>query len=335
MGRMLEALKQGHSQRSIPAAPAIIPDAPVRSEEPVTVPAEELVEEEFPFIEVGGGPGKKMDGSAAVMATPVPHSKHPRSRVDDEESRMEDGGSGKVAPPSSIFNPRSSTLGPLVPTLSQPRPMTVAFEPWPTQVKPRPATEIISYHQPEHPVSKQYDSLLQTVAEGARVLLFAGAKGAGTTTVLLNLAFSGCMRFGKRLVVVESNLCRPALAERLGIPPSPGWKELLAGSVALEKALQTAAHPQLFALTGNATSDDIPCEALRWVVGWLRDRFDLVLIDGPNLEDGQKLAALSGVCDGLYLVLPQNTGAETTSIQGVARLGMRLRGLIHTQFENM
>jgi len=177
--------------------------------------------------------------------------------------------------------------------------------------------------------------LIQPVAHAPGFLFLPGPNGAATTTVLLNLAFSGCMRFGKRLVVVESNLCRPALAERLGIPPSPGWKELLAGSVALEKALQTAAHPQLFALTGNATSDDIPCEALRWVVGWLRDRFDLVLIDGPNLEDGQKLAALSGVCDGLYLVLPQNTGAETTSIQGVARLGMRLRGLIHTQFENM
>ena len=78
MGRMLEALKQGHSQRSIPAVPAAIPAAPMRSEQPVTVAAEELPEEEFPFIEVGGGPGKKMEGSATVMATPLPHSKHPK-----------------------------------------------------------------------------------------------------------------------------------------------------------------------------------------------------------------------------------------------------------------
>jgi len=314
MGRMLEVLKQGESQRSKPPAPAIILDAPMRFEEPVTVAAEEITQEEFPFIEVGGGPGKKMEGSATVMAMPVPHSKPVRKSP-------------------ALSQPKNS--GPLVPTLSQPRPMTVAFEPWPTQVKPRPATEIISYHQPEHHVSKQYDSLFETVTEGSRVLLFAGAKGAGTTTVLSNLAFSGCMRFGKRLVVVEGNLCRPALAQRLGLPPSPGWQEFLAGSIALEKALQTAAHPQLSALTGSATSEDIPSEALRWVLGWLRDRFDLVLIDGPDLEDGPKLAALSGACDGLYLVLPQNGGPDPASIRNIGRHGMRLRGLIHTQFENV
>jgi len=314
MGRMLEVLKQGESQRNKPLAPAVIPGAPMRFEEPVTVAAEEITQEEFPFIEVGGGPGKKMEGSATVMAMPVPHSKEARK---------------------SPTLPEAKSSGPLVPTLSRPRPMTVAFEPWPTQVKPRPATEIISYHQPEHHACKQYDSLFETVTEGSRVLLFAGAKGAGTTTVLLNLAFSACMRFGKRLVVVEGNPCRPALAQRLGIPPSPGWQEFLAGSVALEKALQTTAHPLLFALTANDKSEDIPTEAVRWVLGWLRDRFDLVMIDGPELVNAPKLAALSGACDGLYLVLPQNTGPEHASIQSVARQGMRLRGLIHTQFENV
>lgn len=246
------------------------------------------------------------------MATPVPHPK----------------------PEAALSQPKKP--GPLVPTLSQPRPMTVAFEPWPAQGKTGPATEIICYHQPEHPVSKQYDSLFEKVSEGCRVLSFSGPKGVGTTTVLLNLAFSGCMRFGKRLVVVENTLARPVLAERLGISTVPGWTEFLAGSVGLEKVIRPTIHPLLHALARNEKNQEIPCEALSWVIGWLRDRFDLVLIDGPDLEDGQKMAGLSGVCDGLYLVLPQNTGGtETASIQSVTRLGMRLRGLIHTQFENM
>ncbi len=308
MGRMLESLRQGESQRGNPVAAAIIAEAALPAAATTPVPAEEPDPEEFPFIEVGGGPGKKMEGSATVMATPVRQAK------------------------PEMTQPKTS--GPLIPTLSQPRPMTVAFEPWPNQLKPRLATEIISYHQPEHPVSKQYDSLFEKVAEGSRVLLFAGAKGAGTTTVLLNLAFSGCMRFKKRLVVVESSLCRPVLPDRLGISPSPGWSELLAGSLALEKALQATAHPLLWALTGKESSADIPAEALRWVLGWLRAHYDLVLVDGPDLEDAEKLAALSGACDGLYLVLPQNSGTEAASIQCVSRLGVRLRGLIHTQFEN-
>jgi Mrp family chromosome partitioning ATPase len=314
MGRMLEALRQGEGQRGNPVAAAILPEAPLHTQAQDEKPEDESVQEEFPFIEVGGGPGKKMEASAIVMATAMP------------QVRVE-----KKVP--ALPQPKSSS--PLVPTLSQPQAMTVAFEPWPNLAKPRLATEIISYHQPEHPVSKQYDSLFEKVSEDSRVLLFAGAKGAGTTTVLLNLAFSGCMRFRKRLAIVESNLCRPVLAERLGIPSSPGWAELLAGSVALEKALQPTVHSHLYVLTGKERDEGIPSEALAWVLGWMRERFDLVLVDGPDLENGQKLSAFSGSCDGLYLVLPQNTSAESTPIQNAARLGISLRGLIHTQFENV
>jgi Mrp family chromosome partitioning ATPase len=311
MGRMLEALKQGKGQRGNPAPPPI-PEEPLRNEIQVAVHSEEPLQEEFPFIEVGGGPGKKFEASATVLATPVP------------SSMLE-----KKAPPTP------KNLGPMVPTLSQPRPMTVAFEPWPAKVNPCLATEIISFHQPEHPVSKQYDSLFEKVTEGCRVLLFAGDKGAGTTTVLLNLAFSGCMRFQKRLVVVDCNFGRPALAERLGVPPSPGWAEFLAGSVALEKALQATAHPLLSCVAAKEKSEDVPAEVLRWVIGWLRDRCDLVLVDGPLLEQGQHMAAVSGVGDGTYLVLPQNTGPDPNAIQKITRLGIRVRGLIHTQFENV
>jgi Mrp family chromosome partitioning ATPase len=308
MGRMLETLKQGEGQRSNTVAP-FVPDPPQRPETVASPSSEEPSLEEFPFIEVGGGPGKKMEASAAVLATPVPN-------------RLVE----KKAPAPSLPQPKSQ--GPLVPTLSQPRPMTVAFEPWPAPGKTCPATEITSFHQPEHPVSKQYDSLFEKVLENSKVLLFAGPEGAGTTTVLLNLAFSGCMRFQKRLAVVETNLSRPVLAERLGIPAFPGWSEFLAGSVALEKALQTTVHPLLSALVGKQQSGPIPAEALRWVIGWMRERFDLVLVDG------QDLAPLSGICDGLYLVLPQNAADEVNHIQKVSRTGLRLRGLIHTQFEN-
>lgn len=308
MGRMLDALRQGEGQRSNPVPALINEGPPTRTEVAVTPPEVDPFQEEFPYIEVGGGPGKKMEASAVVLAAPATKSEK-----------------------KSPAPPRPESQGPLVPTLSRPRPMSVAFEPWPASSKPCPASEIITYHQPDHAVSKQYDSLFEQIAEGSRAVVFAGAKGAGTTTVLLNLAFSGCMRFGKRLAVVESGSSRPALAQRLGIPPSPGWAEFLAGSIALEKALQSTAHPQLSALIRKEKSEDIPAEALGWVLGWLRDRFDLVLIDGPDIEDEKKLASLADACDGLYLVLPQNTEAP----QKLARAGMRLRGVIHTQFENV
>src|SRR5207244_7693371 len=83
------------------------------------------------------------------------------------------------------------------PIMPRARPMSVAFEPWPPhgQLSRLVAPEIITYHQPDHPASKQYAELFEKVSDGlgnSPVLLFSGAAAkSGTTTVLLNLAFSG------------------------------------------------------------------------------------------------------------------------------------------------
>jgi MinD-like ATPase involved in chromosome partitioning or flagellar assembly len=223
--------------------------------------------------------------------------------------------------------------------------LSVTFEPWPAdgQLSKLVAPEIITYHQPDHPASKRYAELFEKVNDGlgkSAVLLFSGAAAkSGTTTVLLNLAFTGCRH--KRIVLVEGNLSRPALAERLGLQAAPGWHEFLAGRIGLEQTLQKTAEPQLSVLPAGARAQG-PClptaEAYRWVLSWLRERFDIVLIDAPEIGEPSALATLLPPSDGIYLVLPQD-GSEGSQLgdmaQRIARLGGRLRGLIHTQFESL
>jgi len=319
MGKLLEILRKGDAGPA-PVLPLPVRPATVETVVPIRAEVEsEEPEEEYLFIEVGAA-GKKLDGSPAVLATPVAR---PAITAATEK---------KAAPVTA-------------PVMRPTRPMTVAFEPWPAggQAASYVAPEIITYHQPDHPASKQYAELFQKVTEGlgkSPVLVFSGAAAkAGTTTVLLNLAFSGC-RHKRRIALVEANLSRPALAERLGLQTAPGWHEFLAGQVGLEKALQTTAQPQLFALVAGAGSQGVtvPPEAYRWVLSWLRDRFDLVLIDAPEMSDHSSLTSLIPAGEGIYLVLPQN-GSESSQLgdmaQGIIRMGGRLRGLIHTQFESL
>ena len=68
---------------------------------------------------------------------------------------------------------------------------------------------------------------------------------------------------------------------------------------------------------------------------WLGERFDLVLIDGPAMEEAAEITAIAPVCDGIYLVVPQGdiTPPHRAMAQNIGRHGGRLMGLIHTHWE--
>jgi Mrp family chromosome partitioning ATPase len=203
------------------------------------------------------------------------------------------------------------------------------------------AAEVIAYHQPDHAVSQQYRELLGTILDGVgkdcgRALLFtAVTPGAGTTTAVLNLAV--CAATDRRqVVVVDANLQRPALARRLGLAPGPGLQEVLAGTAALEQVVQQTAQEHLFALPAGAGGRValLGGVAGEWVLRWLRERYDVVLLDGSPWQAEGGLADLAARVDAVYLVLDDdqtNQPAVRAATRGLARLGARLSGLIVTR----
>src|SRR5207244_12773075 len=92
---------------------------------------------------------------------------------------------------------------------------------------PQVAPELIALHQPDHPLSQQYRLLqsallAQLPATRPQVLLFtAAAPEVDTTTVLLNVAIASAQQGKPRVAVIDANLNRPAVAQRLGLEPVP------------------------------------------------------------------------------------------------------------------
>src|SRR5262249_20240311 len=178
-----------------------------------------------------------------------------------------------------------------------------------------------------------FAKMMDGAEDSGRVILCLGAAPqAGATTVLLNLAFSGAGRF--RVAALDAHRTRPALALRLGLGPIPGLSEVLSGSAALEKAVAPVARlPVLPA--GTKAAKPLAPHALSWVLGWLRERYDAILVDGGALAQPEGLETLAAAADAVYLVLPRGDADTTHShTQTVARLGGRLCGFIHTHFEN-
>ncbi|MCI0380575.1 MAG: CpsD/CapB family tyrosine-protein kinase [Gemmataceae bacterium] len=315
MGRMLETLKHGAR------APK---DAGTRVPEESVVDWSLRAGGQIPFVEIGAG--KKIEGSPDVMAT-----------------NLNKGQKSAVQPPHLPLQALAAEARAV--ELTKTKPMSAALAPWPAAVPSQNvAPEIIAFHQPQHPISKQYAELFAQMLEcqtqkSPPVLALVGAKPhVGATTVLVNLAVVSTQA-NKRTLLVDARLAQPMLAQRLGLCAPSGLQEVLAGTAALELAIQKTPVPALDLLSARADSERATGQwtpqGLSWVVVWVKARYDVILVDGPSLEETAHLALLGPVCDGVYLVLPR--GAQLHSPQAMAQLiagqGARLRGLIHTHFE--
>jgi protein-tyrosine kinase len=305
MGRMLDVLRLAENKRNDDGgAPPVAEDEHFVSD---------FANEEVPFIEVG--PARSLEASSSVLAAP------PRLRI-------------APRPPADA--------GPLLTPGTDPvpavclRPLPAGFGLLPPERRFGP--ELVAFHQPDHPAGAEYRKVAAAIrqADGAgpgRVLLWAGAApGVGTTSVVLNLAVCLAGSEGLRVVVVDADEARPAVAERLGLRGRPGLAEVLDGSESLDRALQETGLARLAALTAGQPNRGreafAVAEACRPVLRLLRDRFDVILLDA-GADDG----TLGRACDAAYLVTPHAEAEAAATVERARALlskGAPLRACLLT-----
>jgi Mrp family chromosome partitioning ATPase len=310
MGRMLEALKHTAVEEEREQADVRPFPAPEEPASDLPDESEASCEEDIPFIEVGG----------------------PRAPVEVSQSLS----MSVAGPQSGLIVPPHQAVG-----LTRPEPITVALQPAFSPPSLRPAPELIVFHNPEHAVSKQHYAVLEQIFPASTsvcTLLFtAVTPGAGTTTALLNLALARASRAEHEVVVVDANLRRPAVARRLGLAEVPGLQEVVSGKVALEHALQPTPQQHLQALAAGlpvASQCTSTPQALRWVLAWLRERFDVVFLDGPLVQESESLGLLASAADVVYLVVEHAEVAQAqirSAGRAIARAGGRVGGTLVTR----
>jgi Mrp family chromosome partitioning ATPase len=202
-----------------------------------------------------------------------------------------------------------------------------------------PVAELVAFHQPNHAVSGQYRALAAEISRHLpgslpRVLLLAGAaEGVGTSTVLLNLAMTLAQQ-DATVTLVDANLARPALADRLGVPTAPGLREVLAGRMPATWCVHETVQSNLFVMPAGGVATPGDDYDLSPAVAALRDRNAWVVVDAGPWEDSPLVANLVGGCDAVYLVMRQESLAETAALQeSVLQQTGRLRGCVLTARE--
>jgi len=312
MGRMLETLKQGEGRRVMATVEKPTTDTAVQE---CVVDWE--IGEEVPYVEVGG-PNKKVELSPGLQVHPAQTAPRPPHHTIE------------VLPAAKTVQ------------LTRLQPMAVSYEAWPGPM-PTPLSvspDVIAYHQPDHPTSKQYGVLLETMLQGLKgtgtrvVLLLSLRPNVGASTVILNLATIAAQQKKMRVALVEACRENAGLARGLGRSAATGLSDVLTGAVGLEQALVRTGIDALDLLPTGLKQAPIATEAMTWLVACLRERYDLVLIDGPASDDAASLAVHAAQANGVYLVLPTGEPKASKDVtHRLASLGGRLDGLIHTHFE--
>ncbi|MGQ9505322.1 MAG: polysaccharide biosynthesis tyrosine autokinase [Thermogutta sp.] len=136
------------------------------------------------------------------------------------------------------------------------------------------------------------------------VMVTSAIAGEGKTTLAGQLALS-LAQMGKKTIIVDFDLRRPAIHDAFNIRISPGLSEVLRGEISLNDAIQAASIENLYVLSAGYWSPHRLAVLANGVVGTifnqLREEFDLVIVDGTPVLPVADTRFISTHCDGVVL----------------------------------
>jgi Mrp family chromosome partitioning ATPase len=313
MGRVLEALKRVSEGR--PSTPEDSPPRLVLHPEHGGPPGDEAEEgDTIPFIEIG--PQRTVEGSPSVLNAPV------RGRVGSpsQPGPFPAGDGGEDAKPQA-----AETVGPS-PVVAASLRDAVGSRSDPTTGVAAPA--VAPYRDLLH-------SLLAALPGVRRpTLLFLAPFAEGESAKIVSSLAVAAAGEGRKVIVVDGGTGAEGVAGQLGLPRTPGLRDVLVGEVPLDRALRPTEHEGLRILpAGEATGAGgvrFVAETMRSLMRQLRQRADLLLVAGPSRLAAEE-ARLLAICDAALLVLPEDQAESPRAdeiLQVVRERGVGVTGCV-------
>jgi len=178
-------------------------------------------------------------------------------------------------------------------------------------------------------------SLLFASDQPVKSLLVSSASpGDGKSTVASNLAIA-MARAGSRVLLVETNFRRPALARAFDVPDAVGLSNVLVGLNTASEAIQATAVENLDLLVAGSPppspAELLGSDSMRSLVAEQTRAYDQVLMDGAPMLLVADNHLMADVVDGVVLALraDQNTrGMAQRAVRQVLTLRAHLFGAV-------
>lgn len=193
------------------------------------------------------------------------------------------------------------------------------------------------------PVSEAYSSIRTALLLSSRgglpatLTITSVQAGEGKTTTSYAAA-TGLARVGKRLVVIDCDLRRPALHKAFEVANGAGVAEYLSHQADVDAILRPTDQPDVMVITSGAIPPN-PTELLSGpllaeLLDKLKARFDVVIIDAPPILGLADAVIVASLAEGTILVMEAGRNYRGSMRASVARLrkgGVRLLGAVITK----
>ena len=163
-----------------------------------------------------------------------------------------------------------------------------------------------------------------------QLVVTSASPGEGRTTTAVNLAVA-IAQAAHRVLLIDADLRRPAVASVLGLRGEEGLSGVLAGTVTLEQATVTWTPEgdetaRLSVLPAGAIpanpSDLLASEAMDKLLDMVWHRYDVVVLDSSPLLQATDAAALAARVRGALLVVDSRRSRRARLSEAVTRLGL-------------
>lgn len=143
--------------------------------------------------------------------------------------------------------------------------------------------------------------------------LSSALSGEGKSLTAVNLAYT-LAQLNKRVIILDCDMRRPTLAEKMGLSKKPGLSEYLTGQHEFKDVVQRYGNENeevAFHVISAGENPPNPVEMLsslrmERLLNSLRDVYDYVLLDLPPVTEVTDAMAIAPKIDGMLLVVRQN-----------------------------
>lgn len=160
-------------------------------------------------------------------------------------------------------------------------------------------------------VMEQFRSLRTNIefqalkAEAKSIVVTSSMPGEGKSTITSNLAVSAASD-GKRVVIVDCDLRKPAIHKRFLMSNDEGLTNLLIQGKKIEDIIIAAKVPNLYVIPGGPIipnpSELLDSENMKELLNELTNSFNIVLLDTPPVFQTSDALILSALAKGVVIV---------------------------------
>ncbi|MBO5868943.1 MAG: CpsD/CapB family tyrosine-protein kinase [Oscillospiraceae bacterium] len=171
-----------------------------------------------------------------------------------------------------------------------------------------------------------------------RFCITSAGAGEGKSITLLNLAIS-IAQTNKRVLLIDADMRRPAVARLLVEQASPGLSEVLCEEISAKDAIRKEVYPNLDILYSGEIppnpSELLGSECMEQLVNEMEQEYDYILIDTPPVGVVTDACLVATLLDGVLLLVWQNrtrkdnikAAVESLQLAGANILGYVMNGV--------